>query len=549
MTISKKLVAFLFVFVFIFLFGCNEEQEQVDTYDNKVFDISMNGDNSLTAKLSKVNYEYHLIIEGNGKSVDFDKVTSVPWNPVIKKITKVEINYGITSIGDYMFYGLPFEYYVLPSSVTNIAEKAFKNDVVIYAYGNIEGQHSNVYLYSETSPTSVGKYFHVVDGNYVIWNSYNVLFIGNSFTYFPSNATDPTVPALFKKIVESFGISVNVDYVVEGSMRLSYVLDSSRGVGEKFNELVNEKEYDFIILQEQSTLPIQDYNSFKNSVTRLNNIFKEKQPKAKVFLYETWASPTAIESSKYKTMDEMEDALNNAYTTLGEELKLSVNYVGYAFRLVNNNTELNIYYGDNRHQNKLGAYLSALVHAGSIFKLSVKSVNIDADISSNEKALLNKYAEETITGHSVDITPLDDVTPQNASVVIAWYSKESTSGLNQTIIDNWKTKLKAYLKTKNYSDDEINKIYIKGYGGNVADSCALIKSDGYVDLMVGWKSNVDTNGNLNYLEAYPGNDSTDAGLTMGTVDGRWIHLLSENPLALDIYNWLKQDGINSLKAN
>ncbi|MBQ7508083.1 MAG: hypothetical protein IJT52_02005, partial [Spirochaetales bacterium] len=70
-------------------------------------------------------------------------------------------------------------------------------------------------------------------------------------------------------------------------------------------------------------------------------------------------------------------------------------------------------------------------------------------------------------------------------LVIAWYSKESTSGLNQGHMDAFLAKLNAYLESVGKKGLDIG---IRAYDGGVADTCAAIKKDGDVDIMVGWSS-------------------------------------------------------------
>ncbi len=535
----KIIYVFLLIFMFCLITGCNDKEEE-NNYDYKEYDISENNDGTVKAIVQKVDNNYSLRISGAGYTKDYQSKEMVPWNPLVKRIDSIIIDDGIISLGDYLFNGISYKEILLPNSVIIISEHTFNSLTKIYTYNDLGITLSNLYMYSETPRSG---YFHIVDGEYVVWNSYQVLFIGNSFTYRSNDATNPLVPALFKLVGDYFGIGINYDFVVEGSMKLSYLFDDSREVCSKFNSLINNNEYDYIIIQEQSTLPINDYNGFKNSVSKLKQIIKQKQPKAEIYLYETWASPGGLASVPQTTETDMERALNQAYTNVASELGLKVNYVGAAFEMTRANTSIYLYDTDERHQNANGAYLSSLVHFGSIFGVDVTNVSLYGD---NTEVIntLNRIAAAIVSNTSFTNNEPDYT---KASVVIAWYDKEATSGLNKTIINDWLVTLKAYLKNKGYTDEVLEKIMVKGYSGKVLDSCTAIKEDGFVDLMVGWKSNVSTTGNLEYLDCYPNSD--EGGLTMGHVEGRWIHLLTSNSLALDIYNWLKQDGITSLEAN
>ena len=119
----------------------------------------------------------------------------------------------------------------------------------------------------------------------------------------------------------------------------------------------------------------------------------QTQNKAKVVLYETWGTPSNTQSdptSYGKTPGEMEAKIRTAYTNAGEETGLQVNYIGKAFTYAYENQKINIYSDDNRHQNGLGAYLSAACHIRSFFKISVSKCTEYCGLDPDEcKALLS----------------------------------------------------------------------------------------------------------------------------------------------------------------
>ncbi len=71
-------------------------------------------------------------------------------------------------------------------------------------------------------------------------------------------------------------------------------------------------------------------------------------------------------------------------------------------------------------------------------------------------------------------------------LVVAWYNR-SVSGITQADMDGFKTNLYAYLTTQNYTPESMD-IVIRGYTGQVGDSCSAIAKDGDVDIMLGWSS-------------------------------------------------------------
>ena len=364
--------------------GCsNNKQENNQTYDGRVFDISVAQDKSLTATSTKVGNGYTLKISGSGQAKDYSKKEEVPWNPIVKKITSVTINEGIINIGDYSFYSLTLSEYILPSSVKAVGDNSFNKSAVIYTYGDLLNNiENNVYYYSETKPTTNGNYFHIVDGAPVVWilTTLKFLFIGNSFTYRGSSSaseTNPEVPADFKKIAANMDINVEIDSVCKGSHTLTKFGDPTDEKGMVVESKLTSNQYDYVILQEHSTTPINNYSTFEAAVKKLKKRIDETQTNCRTVLYETWGTPynTSNEPSKYGTsVTAMEEKLREAYTNAGDASGCSVNYIGKAFSYAYDHEHIDIYYsGDNRHQNEYGAYLSAASHIRSLFKIKVSN--------------------------------------------------------------------------------------------------------------------------------------------------------------------------------
>lgn len=124
--------------------------------------------------------------------------------------------------------------------------------------------------------------------------------------------------------------------------------------------------------------------------------------------------------------------------------------------------------------------------------------------------------------------------------VIAWYNKVATSGLDSTIMKQVEDGIKAYLKTQNVSDDDISTIIFKGYEGNVADSTTEIMTDGNVDIMLGWGSNITSTGKIPESQVQKSVD----GVTMGEKTGRMMHLLSSDEGVELVFTYLSsEDGL------
>lgn len=122
-------------------------------------------------------------------------------------------------------------------------------------------------------------------------------------------------------------------------------------------------------------------------------------------------------------------------------------------------------------------------------------------------------------------------------IAIAWYDKEKTSGLNQSVMDDFTDALKAYLTEQGMNPAEMD-IVIRGYDGNVGTSCGNIMKDSDIDIMVGWaaRSNIEGTGGLKAGEDFLQNYG-NITLT-GAEKARYAARLGDTDLVKQVYNWI-----------
>jgi hypothetical protein len=230
--------------------------------------------------------------------------------------------------------------------------------------------------------------------------------------------------------VKSANEMVAVDYVVKGSTTLTTHADHSSETGTQiYNKLISTNEYDYMILQEQSSTPYTNYNNFKTAVTSLAKDAKDTQKHCEVRLYSTWAYQEIL-TEEYDTIPKLEEHIREQYIKCANDVAnvTDVDFVGPAFTKVATDTayeNIPLYYSDNKHQSMYGAYLSACIHALSI----VDGINLDntdfygaklgqyisandptaqgpvdfgAGISESDAKLLIELAKETVKTYSIN---------------------------------------------------------------------------------------------------------------------------------------------------
>ena len=400
--IVKKIIIVLFLFIVPFIItSCGDKEKEQKGYDGRIFDISYNNDESVLATITQSGYNYELEISGSGKVKSYNSKDEVPWNVISKRIVKVTIKEGITNIGDYYFYSIPIDSYIIPSSVKSIEVNSFNSSAEIYSYSEepIDKECSNnIYYYSETNKTGSNYYWHMVGNLPVIWRKYKLLFIGNSFTFYPNKVENPCVVSVVKSLADDLGLNIEVDFVVKGAHTLKKFADAKDEQGMIVDQkLKAASDYDYVILQEQSTTPVNGYNNFKQGVEALLKKVNDTQKDCEVVLYATWGFPDGLNNSTFTTVPVMEGLIRDAYVRCADELDLSVSHVGEAFTYVyEKHPSINLYWTDNKHQGYAGAYLSACVHICTLFNIDVRNATFNGELSAEEASILRNVAYEIV---------------------------------------------------------------------------------------------------------------------------------------------------------
>jgi len=199
-----------------------------------------------------------------------------------------------------------------------------------------------------------------------------LLFIGNSFT------ARNDLPGLLKQLAAARGISLEHRLISAGgaSLRMHWNKGDAR-------RAIEESAYNYVILQEQSTL------GFKNPARMHENVrlFEEaiKASGAKMVLYMTWARKNAPETQQ---------AIADAYATIGKELGPIVVPVGLAWQeFMRRHDRPELHDKDLSHPTLAGTYLAACVFLVTLFGEDPSGVGVDLKgITKSEIAELEKAA-------------------------------------------------------------------------------------------------------------------------------------------------------------
>lgn len=191
-----------------------------------------------------------------------------------------------------------------------------------------------------------------------------ILFVGNSFTYYWN------MPQLVAAMAESQEKTVEIYQSTVGGSNLEQHFTEKNGT--QTRTLLENKKWDYVILQDYSSRTITDPEKFEEYARKFISLIREK--KAKTILFMTWA---------YNSNPLMQASITKEYLKLGKSTNTAVVPVGTIFektRIVKPN--LNLFF-DNKHPSLEGSYLIALSFYKALFGGSL--TNIPVQLKTNDK--------------------------------------------------------------------------------------------------------------------------------------------------------------------
>lgn len=377
--------------------------------DAKKWDVSLNSNDNVFAELVEYDNNYELVISGQGKMKSYKNKNDVPWINYVNSIESVLIGNGITNVGSNVFSDIDLEYIYLPDSIVDVEDNAANEETALLSYSDevyYSDEVKNVYNYVEEDINIEDKYWlsgyssgDIIPNDYVfdthkrywyedendepvIKTKTKILFIGNSFTYRNGVIENSSgVPGIFDNIAESLGYKCETYSVTGPGWYLESHASSYDSCGKQIDKLLNGCiDFDYIVLQEQSMAPFQNYDKFLRGVKALQKKIKDTQFNAQIVLYQTWGSPYSANQIG-STIAGMEKQLREGYDKAAKECGItSISPVGKAFtKSYYDNSSIYLWDSDNRHQGYQGAYLSACVHVAHILGGDVRNTTFEGE--------------------------------------------------------------------------------------------------------------------------------------------------------------------------
>jgi hypothetical protein len=199
-----------------------------------------------------------------------------------------------------------------------------------------------------------------------------ILFIGNSFT------ARNDLPGLIAQLAAAHGKTFEHRLISAGGASLRRHWNTGEA-----QKAIESGQFDHVVLQEQSTLPVKNAKRMHESVRLFDQVIKAAG--ARKVLYTTWARLNAPESQQ---------VITDAYTSIGRELGAMVVPVGVAWQsFLSQHDKPALHDRDQSHPTLAGSYLAACVFFAVLFKESPVGSGVDiAGLSATDRALLETTA-------------------------------------------------------------------------------------------------------------------------------------------------------------
>lgn len=192
----------------------------------------------------------------------------------------------------------------------------------------------------------------------------NILFIGNSYTYYND------MPSMFERLAKDNGKNITVHSITYGGRKLLDYTNNEDAVTVSLDKLLKEEKFDICFIQEQSVLPAADFDGFAEGLDCV--IGKLKGKAGELILYATWGRKSGSSELEERgwTTESMTRLLTEAYRKGADMHRARVSPVGSNFLYISeNHPELELYDKDMSHPSYHGSCLAALTHYHTAFNV------------------------------------------------------------------------------------------------------------------------------------------------------------------------------------
>lgn len=191
-------------------------------------------------------------------------------------------------------------------------------------------------------------------------DSTQILFIGNSFTYYNN------MPEMLRQLASSLNLKMAPSRAIKGGQTLKGHLED-----EFLPRILNDGGFDYAVIQDASYPPSYSTKDVINNVYpyahKIDSLAKAGSPNVKTIYYMTWGHKDGIRKANKTdyplnhTYHGMQQRLNTSYLEMAHDNGGICAPVGMAWeRVVNERPDIDLFSAKDRyHPSKEGSYLAA----------------------------------------------------------------------------------------------------------------------------------------------------------------------------------------------
>jgi hypothetical protein len=221
------------------------------------------------------------------------------------------------------------------------------------------------------------------------------LFLGNSYTYVNN------LPAIIRGLAVAGGDTLIHDQNTPGG----YTLNGHSTNATSINK-INGRNWDFVILQEQSQLPSFSPGQVANQslpyAALLDSIVQANDSCTETVFYMTWGRKYGDQSNcgNYPpvcTYAGMQTRLRASYLLMTQNNNATVAPCGVAWwETILRDSTIELYSPDESHPSYAGSYLNACVFYATIYRKSPLGLNYYGSLDTNTAILLQEVARDVV---------------------------------------------------------------------------------------------------------------------------------------------------------
>jgi len=228
-------------------------------------------------------------------------------------------------------------------------------------------------------------------------DSLNVLFIGNSYTFYNN------LPTIISSIANSMGDFLNTEESLVGGSTLQNHANNNNTTN-----LIMMGDWDYVVLQEQSQYPSFPLWQVEQDVfpyaSQLNDLIHQYNECGNTVFFMTWGRENGDQSNCQNwppvcTYEGMDDLLRERYMTMANNNNALVSPVGAVWRFIRESGyNIDLYSTDESHPSLLGSYVAGICFYTTLFQKNPLDIpwNSDLGISESNAQLIKETVKQVV---------------------------------------------------------------------------------------------------------------------------------------------------------